>query len=620
MILSRSARDSDGMAWGLGQDAKVVEQVLRESCVPSSASSGGKAGSLRIESIDHIDPTVFYGSARKPQPVDIQIHLEVPCRAAMPWAKYNIVMVNQEWWFGGAWDWVAAPPEKGGADLFLFKSAHARGLFPSVEGRRCRVIPWRCTPDINSAISHLDSRAGKREFLYLVGASVNKTAAAHSIVGAWRPSWPVLRLVAVPAILDELKAASPDAADRGVVFQTPFLKDADRIEAQRSTAFHVVASAGEGFGYTFAEATAVGALPLWTDIPVYSELYGGLLGSAGKIARVEGVTGVKEKCLDPLFKTWRSEDVAAAVESLLSLTEEDARHLRGQLRHHYTTQIKAYRHAWRSMMSGVLTRIHADAGRVTLPPRLPAIEALPHVAVITITRNRPKWFANMARNILLADYPPDKLTWIVADDGDAIVTMPGAGGRVDEAVARFQSANPRISVKYLSFPRALALGDKRNRACEAAPAEATVFVNMDDDDHYPAKSIIARVSWLATTGAGCVYCSTLPMYDCKNYISAINVPPLDLSPAERVSEASLAFTRAFWSARKFPAAVSVAEGEGFLEGRVDETVEIAPEGIIVSFLHGANATSRRVPSSSEPNGCHYGFDDDFFAYISGLAV
>jgi hypothetical protein len=593
------------MAWGLGQDAKVVEQVLRESC----ASAAG----IRIESIDHIDATVFYGSARKPQPVDIQIHLEVPCRAAMPWAKYNIVMVNQEWWFDGAWDWVAAPPEKGGADLFLFKSTYARSLFPTVEGRRCRVIPWRCTPDINSAISHLDSHAGKREFLYLVGASVNKKAAAHSIVNAWRSTWPALRLVAVPTILDELKAAYPDAEGRGVVFQTPYLKDADRIEAQRSTAFHVVASAGEGFGYTFAEAAAVGALSLWTDIPVYSELYGGLLGSVGKIAR--GVTGVKEKCLDPLFKSWRSEDVATAVESLLSLTEDEARHLRGQLRHHYTTQIKAYRHAWRSMMSGIVSRLRTAPARVALPPRLPAIEALPHVAVITVTRNRPKWFANMARNILLADYPPDKLTWIIADDGDA-----SSGGRVDEAVARFQSANPRISVKYLSFPKALALGDKRNRACAAAPTEATVFVNMDDDDHYPAKSIVARVAWLAGTGAGCVYCSTLPMYDCKNYISAVNVPPLDLSPAERVSEASLAFTRPFWSARKFPAAVSIAEGEGFLEGRISETVEIAPEGIIVSFLHGGNATSRRVPSSYEPNGCHYGFDDDFFAYISGLAV
>lgn len=66
--------------------------------------------------------------------------------------------------------------------------------------------------------------------------------------------------------------------------------------------------------------------------------------------------------------------------------------------------------------------------------------------------------------------------------------------------------------------------------------------------------------------------------------------------------------------------MSIAEGEGFIVGREQDTVEIPPEGVIVSFLHGGNATSRRVPESSEPNGCHYGFDDDFFSYISSLAI
>jgi hypothetical protein len=110
------------------------------------------------------------------------------------------------------------------------------------------------------------------------------------------------------------------------------------------------------------------------------------------------------------------------------------------------------------------------------------------------------------------------------------------------------------------------------------------------------------------------------MYHSGKYVSAINVPPLALSPAERVSEATLCFTREFYTARKFPAAISVAEGEGFLEGRVEQTREIPPEGVIVSFLHGRNATSRRVPDLSEPNGCHYGFSDEYFEYVSKLAL
>jgi len=108
------------------------------------------------------------------------------------------------------------------------------------------------------------------------------------------------------------------------------------------------------------------------------------------------------------------------------------------------------------------------------------------------------------------------------------------------------------------------------------------------------------------------------MYHCGKYISAINVPPLYLAPAERVSEATLCFTRNFWETQKFPGPVSVAEGEGFLAGREHETAEIGPEGIIVSFLHSGNSTSRRIPQDSEPNGCHYGFSDEFFTYLSDL--
>ena len=219
----------------------------------------------------------------------------------------------------------------------------------------------------------------------------------------------------------------------------------------------------------------------------------------------------------------------------------------------------------------------------------------------------------MARNILLADYPYDKMTWVLLDDGDT-----EKGGRVDEQITKFQSVNPHIKVKYISLTKPMIVGAKRNKGCEVSPNEASVFIMMDDDDHYPPQSISKRVAWLQTTGAQCVYCSTLPMYDCSRYISAINVPPLNLAPAARVSEATMAFTRKFWEERRFPNTASIAEGEGFVSGREEQTVEIPPDGIIVSFLHGKNASSRRIPESSEQNGCHYGFNDEYFTYISEL--
>lgn len=581
-VLSRASQ------WGLLQDSKIVEQVLRE------CSAGGYA---TVDSVEHLDPVMFYG--KKVKAVDIFIHLEVPCRAAFSWAKMNIVVVNPEWWPTDAWNWVFA--EKGGADLILFKSEHARSLFPEIDAKRARVVRWRTAPAIQHALSSLPKTPQRREFLFLIGASANKLAAARTILTAWKPTWPPMLAVGDTEVVAQLKTLT---VAPNIQIREPFHLESDRIRAQVEYAFHIVASEAEGFGYTFAEAAAVGAIPLWTRIPVYEELWGSVVKNVGQIQMNRPTT---RKYRDT-FQTIDAASLESAVSSILSLSSEDEAFLRGALRHAATTRITEFRSGWRNIMKSATTKVNKTSA-VSLPPT--SLSDFPSVAVITITRNRPRWFPNMAQNILKSNYPPDKLTWVIADDGEG-------AGRVDEAVMKFQSANPYIRVKYVSLPKRLAVGAKRNKACEEAPAEATVFVMMDDDDHYPAGSIAGRIAWMRAMGKECVACATLPMYHCTKYISAINVPPLGLSPAERVSEATLCFTRKFWEARKFPGPVNVAEGEGFLAGRETEVGEIGPEGIIVSFLHGGNSTSRRIPADSEPNGCHYGFSDEFFSYLAGM--
>jgi hypothetical protein len=591
VILSRSARAVDTPAWGLGVDSRLVEQVLREIHA---------AGKLRIASVDHIDPMSFYGGPRKPRAVDIQIHMEVPCRAAWTWAKVNIVVVNPEWWPRDAWNWVLA--SKGGADVLVFKSFHARALFPELEEKRVRILSWRADPNVEPKKSGMIVK--QRSFLYLIGASANKLAAAKSLLPLWKESWPSVTVVGTSKVIGLLNEVV--GVKSNIVLRESFATDTERINEQQRHEFHIVASAAEGFGYTFAEAAMVGALPLWTNIPVYNELYGNVMKDVGRIhCSISGENGPMRDSSCVLILS----DIERAVESLLVLSKKDSDRLRKNLMTLATGRIKEFRSGWRTILVPKLV----PAEPLTIPPRpLPSGE-LPEVAIVTLTRNRPRWFTNMARNILMADYPKDKLTWIVVDDSDGL-------GRIDADIMKFQSKNPGVSVKYISLAKPMALGDKRNKACASAPDSVSVFLMMDDDDHYPAGSVHARVAWLKATGTDCVYCSTLPMYDCGRFISAMNVPPLDLAAEERVSEATLCFKRTFWEARGFPTGVSIAEGEGFLAGRIDSTAEIPPEGIIVSFLHGANATSRRVPESSEANGCHYGFDDEFFLYISELAT
>jgi hypothetical protein len=273
--------------------------------------------------------------------VDVNIHLEVPCRAAWPWAKANLVVVNPEWWPKSAWNWVTAPPEAGGADLFLFKSAHARALFPEVEGKRARVMPWRAGPEIQTVIGSLSSASGSAEtaseFLYLVGASANKLAAAKVVLTAWKPAWPTLRVVGTEKVLELLR---PDVASpENTVLQTPFASEAERLAAQAAAPFHVVASVAEGYGFTFSEAVSLGAIPLWTGIPVYKELWESIVGTTGCIS----VTAGSESVYRDTAATFTAADVEAAMTGLLALGGEEIARLRGAMRHAAATRVREFR-------------------------------------------------------------------------------------------------------------------------------------------------------------------------------------------------------------------------------------------------------------------------------------
>jgi hypothetical protein len=270
------------------------------------------------------------------------------------------------------------------------------------------------------------------------------------------------------------------------------------------------------------------------------------------------------------------------------------------------TAIKAFRRLFQMAVQ----KQHPPA----LPISPPSGTMPPKVAVITPTRNRRLWWPNMVMNVMKQSWPVSRIEWIIVDDGDD-------GQRLGADVEEFMEKSPGIVVRYVEITTGpMSIGAKRNAAVTAAADDIDVFVCMDDDDHYPKDSIAKRVSWLTRDlstdkkQAQIVYCSVIAMYDLKRYISAMNVPELELAPAERVSEATLAFTREAWAAKPFPDE-SVAEGFGFLEDREALSVEIPPRDVIVSFIHLGNSTSRRMPKDQEPNGCHYGFPDEYFRYV-----
>jgi hypothetical protein len=141
---------------------------------------------------------------------------------------------------------------------------------------------------------------------------------------------------------------------------------------------------------------------------------------------------------------------------------------------------------------------------------------------------------------------------------------------------------------------------------------------MDDDDVYPNNSVLSRVAhMLGSPKKECIFSTTIPCYEIHESKSFMNVPPMTLWMSERVSEATLCFTRDFWNSRKFDDQ-QIAEGNTFIRGRETMCREFSPQDVIVSLIHKKNTSSRKPPKMEEPNGCHYGFSDDLFTLVSEI--
>jgi len=96
----------------------------------------------------------------------------------------------------------------------------------------------------------------------------------------------------------------------------------------------------------------------------------------------------------------------------------------------------------------------------------------------------------------------------------------------------------------------------------------------------------------------------------------MNVPPFELPLSKRTSEACMAFYKRFWDVRHFED-ISEAEGVPFLTGRENQLTELESEHVIISLLHSRNSGGKQIPEG-ESNGCHYGWSDKFYLFITGL--
>jgi hypothetical protein len=388
-------------------------------------------------------------------------------------------------------------------------------------------------------------------------------------------------------------APLPEILQTKVKLHSEVMPEAEYDALLQECGLCICMSAAEGFGHAVNEAMSTGSIVMLSPINAFREIAEDALWvSNSKVTPHPQCLGVLEDI--------SLESLSEAIEMYSVGGLKWKRSVGARSRASYEARHKAFV----ARMEGVLSE-WKELPEYSLETLMPKEDVLPKVSIITLTKNR-RAFIPLAKYCFLAQsYPEDKLEWVIVDDGidqikDLVSDLP--------------------NVKYVlcdDREGGWSIGAKRNLGVESASHD--VLVMMDDDDVYPNNSILTRVAFMLAGPKphDCVFSTTIPCYDIHQTKSFMNVPPMTLAMADRVSEATLAFTREFWMTTPFPDQ-QIAEAGAFIRGREQMCREVSPQDVIVSLTHRKTTSSRKAPPG-EANGCHYGFADELFTLVSEIA-
>jgi len=514
---------------------------------------------------------------------DVNIFVEVINPSLFPYAGKTIWIPNPEWTYK-TWE-----PYAHGVDEIWVKTREAETLFAQwVPPEKIRYIGWTSIDKIMPE--------KKNYWKAIVPSGKNLWRDPRPIIQTYMAikrgdpdlyaHLPELNIVYDPTVF--ALPPMPDEFSAKIKLHTT-LSETDYDNLLHDCGLCICLSAAEGFGHAVNEAMSAGCLLLLNPIDAFRELAEDVLwASSQKVTPSPKCLGVLEdtdleSVRDALAVYAASQFAWKQTKSRIVRAEYEARHA-----------------AFIVRMKETLRALFQDLPAYSLDDRLPKEDTLPAVSILTITKDR-RPFIPLAKYCVLAQaYPEDKIEWVIVDDGmdqikDLVSDLP--------------------NVTYVLCDRPMNIGEKRNLAVERAKHD--VLVMLDDDDVYPNHSVVSRVAMmLAEPVKDCLFCTTIPCYDIHETKSFMNVPPITLPMSERVSEATLCFTRAFWEERKFEE-VQIAEGNAFIRGREQRCREMSPQDVIVSLTHKKTTSDRKAPAG-EANGCHYGFAEELFTLVSEI--
>ena len=220
-----------------------------------------------------------------------------------------------------------------------------------------------------------------------------------------------------------------------------------------------------------------------------------------------------------------------------------------------------------------------DVDDETYVLKLPNIpdEELPYISIVTPTYRRRKLFSMAIRNFQNFIYPKEKIEWVIVEDTeDDNMTV--------EDMLPYSNRIKYIRIKDKEMRTPIPIGAKRNLCVEKAKHD--IIIHMDDDDYYPAESLLAKVKLLIKyPGKDCIGSSNICTYDIINdkctYSSDSTIS---------LSEASLAYRKSFWKKQKFNDNAHVGEFKQFIANRTEKILDIPYIFTVFALTHKSNLT------------------------------
>jgi hypothetical protein len=524
---------------------------------------------------------------------DYNIFLEVINPALFCYARKNILIPNIEWTYSS---WV---PYLNMFDEIWVKTQEARTVLKKLTTTPIHYIGWS---SLDKMWNPDEDR--KNYFKALVPLGKN-------IYREWKPIFdaysqikktnsvlygklPTLYVVHSPA---DVQVEVPEEIASKVVLKSEVLNDSDYGDLIRECGLCICLSQAEGFGHAVNEAISAGCNLIISSIsPFRTEL---APNTPEGVYFVDEVSATPQTdCLGVLVKS-STDSLIECLSTFCMKSINDKKKYSENIREIYC----AHHREWvERMKERILNSIVESEEPYFVKTMLPKEEDLPDVSIVTITKDRRVFMPLLKYCYMIQSYPEDKLELVIVDDGedsieDTLIGVP--------------------NVKYVRVEEKLTISQKRNLGVKNAMYDVVAF--MDDDDVYPNNSILQRTAMmLMEPKKECAFCTTIPCYDITRFSSFMNVPPSNLGMSERVSEASLIFTKKFWEERHFDDSVHIGEGNAFIHGREQMCRELSPQEVIVSLVHPKNTSSRKLPDIKEPNGCHWGFNEKLFDVVTHI--